>query len=152
MPDIETRWFFRKAYDFLNEELFRGTLPSVKVTLNEHDPEVCASFWPRRDGSGSWELALNVAAMDDSRIHTLAILAHEMVHVHVEIYCEPDPDDHHDYQFEEKMLEIGLQPVAEYPDGIIKGGPFEKAYEKMVPLIPGWATEREKYLRDLYRY
>ena len=63
---------FQGAYDFLNRELFGGSLPHVLVTLQRHakaygyfSPE---RFVGRRDGREARELAMNP---DQLRAHGL---------------------------------------------------------------------------------
>lgn len=77
---------FQVAYDFLNKELFGGSLSHVLVTLQRHAKAkgyfAADRFEGRVDGAKAHELAMNpdvFTGRSDELI--VSTLAHEMVHV-----------------------------------------------------------------------
>ncbi len=138
---------FQVAYDFLNLELFNGTLPQVFVTLQRH-ANAKGYFSPNRFQGRSekvkaHELALNPDIFTDrSDEEILSTLAHEMVHVWQQTYGKPPRSSYHDRQWAAKMKETGLYPTSTGEPGgketgqslshyIIPGGKYEIAYAKL---------------------
>jgi hypothetical protein len=138
---------FQEAYDFLNTELFRGTLPHVLVTLQRH-AKAKGYFSPERfsgriEDAAAHELAMNpdsFTGRTDEDI--LSTLAHEMAHVWQQSHGTPPRRSYHDRQWAAKMKEIGLQPSTTGAPGgketgqsvthyILPGGPYAKAYAKL---------------------
>ena len=138
---------FQEAYDFLNAELFAGSLPHVLVTLQRQanakgyfSPE---RFVGRTEKTAVHELAMNpdcFTGRDDEAI--LSTLAHEMAHVWQQTHGTPPRRSYHDRQWASKMKEIGLQPSTTGEPGgretgqsvthyIIPGGAYAKAYAKL---------------------
>jgi len=138
---------FQKAYDFLNAELFGGSLPDVLVTLQRQAKArgyFAADRFAARDGkSAAHELAMNpdtFTGRSDKDI--LSTLAHEMAHVWQQTHGKPPRRCYHDRQFAAKMKEIGLQPSDTGAPGgketgqnmthyIIPGGSYEVAFAKL---------------------
>jgi predicted RNA-binding Zn-ribbon protein involved in translation (DUF1610 family) len=137
---------FQGAYDFLNRELFGGSLPHVLVTLQRH-ARVYGYFSPerfvgRRDGGEAHELAMNPDHFGRTDQEILSTLAHEMAHVWQQTHGRPPRRCYHDREWAAKMREIGLQPsTTGQPGGqetgqtvshyIVPGGRFAKAYHKL---------------------
>src|SRR5262245_5309510 len=138
---------FQKAYDFLNRELFAGSLPQVLVTLQRHantrgyfSPE---RFSGRVDKAAVHELALNPDTFTGSTDEViLSTLVHEMAHVWQQTHGKAPRKGYHDRQWAGKMQEIGLQPSSTGEEGgaetgqsmthyIIPEGRFAKAYAKL---------------------
>jgi hypothetical protein len=138
---------FQKAFDFLNRELFAGSLPQVLVTLQRHansrgyfSPE---RFKGRVEKQTVHELALNpdtFTGRTDEMI--LSTLVHEMCHVWQETYGEPSRRGYHNRQWASKMREIGLQPTTTGAPGgmetgqavthyILPDGKYTKAFAKL---------------------
>lgn len=146
---------FQDAYDFLNAELFAGTLPHVLVTLQRHAKArgyfSAERFQGRADDSAAHELAMNpdsfVGRTDEDICSTLA---HEMAHVWQQTHGKPPRRAYHDRQWAAKMKEIGLQPTSTGEPGgketgehmthtIIPGGPFARAFAKLAK--QGWRLD-----------
>ena len=137
---------FQAAYDFLNTELFSGSLPHVLVTLQRH-AKAKGYFAPNRfagriEQGTAHELAMNpdvFTGRSDKLI--LSTLAHEMVHVWQQTYGKIPRRAYHDKQWSEKMKAVGLYPSTTGEPGgketgqsvthyIIEGGSYDQAYAK----------------------
>ena len=148
-PSITEREYraFQSAYDFLNTELFAGSLPHVLVTLQRH-ANAKGYFAPDRfagrvEQSTAHELAMNpdvFTGRTDKLI--LSTLAHEMVHVWQQTHGKAPRRAYHDRQWAEKMKAVGLYPSTTGEPGgketgqsvthyIIPGGSYERAYAKL---------------------
>ena len=146
---------FQDAYDFLNAELFGGTLPHVLVTLQRHakargyfSPE---RFQGRINDAAAHELAMNpdtFIGRSDEEI--LSTLAHEMAHVWQQAHGKPPRRSYHDRQWAAKMKEIGLQPTTTGEPGgketgqhmthyIVGGGAYARAFVKLA--AKGWRLD-----------
>lgn len=138
---------FQIAYDFLNAELFSGSLPHVLVTFQRH-AKAKGYFAPERfigrtETAKAHELAMNpdvFTGRSDELI--LSTLAHEMTHVWQQTFGKPPRRAYHDRQWASKMKEVGLQPTTTGEPGgkevgqsvthyIIPGGPYARAYAKL---------------------
>jgi hypothetical protein len=135
---------FQAAYDFLNTQLFEGSLPDVLVTLqrqaNSRGYFAAERFAGRVDETTVHELALNpdtFIGRDDRDI--CSTLAHEMVHVWQETHGTPPRRAYHDREWAAKMKAIGLQPSTTGAPGgketgqrvthyIIEGGRYAQAF------------------------
>lgn len=116
-PSITEREYraFQAAYDFLNTELFFGSLPHVLVTLQRH-ANAKGYFAPDRfagrvQQSTAHELAMNpdvFTGRSDKLI--LSTLVHEMVHVWQQTFGKVPRRAYHDKQWAQKMKAIGLYP------------------------------------------
>ena len=137
----------QQAYDFLNRELFSGSLPQVLVTLQRH-ARTYGYFSPQRfsgriEKTSVHELALNpdgFAGRTDAMI--LSTLVHEMCHVWQQTHGKAPRKGYHDRQWAAKMKEVGLQPSSTGEEGgaetgqsmshyILPGGRYEVAYAKL---------------------
>jgi hypothetical protein len=146
---------FQDAYDYLNAELFGGTLPHVLVTLQRHAKArgyfSADRFQGRTDESAAHELAMNpdsfIGRSDEDICSTLA---HEMAHVWQQSHGTPPRRAYHDRQWAAKMKEIGLQPTSTGEPGgketgqhmthyITPGGAFAKAFAKLAK--GGWRLD-----------
>ena len=146
---ITTREYraFQVAYDFLNAELFGGTLPHVLVTFQRH-AKAKGYFAPDRfegrdDGTKAHELAMNPDVFTGRTDELIcSTLAHEMVHVWQQTHGKPPRRAYHDRQWAAKMKEIGLQPTDTGAPGgrevgqsvthyIIPGGAYAVAFAKL---------------------
>jgi len=138
---------FQVAYDFLNEQLFAGSLPHVLVTLQRHAKAkgyfAADRFEGRTDGAKAHELAMNpdvFTGRSDELI--LSTLAHEMAHVWQQTHGKAPRAAYHDRQWAAKMKEIGLHPTTTGEPGgketgqsvthyIIPDGAYARAYAKL---------------------
>jgi SprT-like family len=132
---------FQQAYDFFNTELFGGSLPQVLVTLQRHakaygyfSPE---RFIGRAGQEAAHELAMNPDHFGRTDEVILSTLVHEMVHVWQQECGHAPRRGYHDWQWADKMKEVGLYPSDTHKPGgketgqhmghyIIEGGPFAK--------------------------
>jgi predicted SprT family Zn-dependent metalloprotease len=138
---------FQRAYDFLNAELFAGTLPHVLVTL-QRQANTRGYFAPERfNGRGSvakvHELAMNPDTFTGrTDCDIISTLLHEMAHVWQDTHGKPPRRAYHDRQWAAKMKEVGLYPSSTGAEGgketgqkmthyIVKGGAFERAFAKL---------------------
>jgi len=138
---------FQEAYDFLNAELFAGTLPHVLVTLQRH-AKAKGYFSPERFTGRVKKAAVHELAMNPDSFtgrtdeEILSTLAHEMAHVWQQTHGTPPRRSYHDRQWAAKMKEIGLQPSTTGAPGgketgqsvthyIIAGGAYAEAYAKL---------------------
>ncbi|MBB5061198.1 putative SprT family Zn-dependent metalloprotease [Granulicella aggregans] len=148
-PTITEREYqaFQAAYNFLNTELFAGSLPHVLVTFQRHANAkgyfAADRFEGRIDGAKAHELAMNpdvFTSRTDELI--LSTLAHEMAHVWQQTHGTPPRRAYHDRQWAAKMKEIGLQPSTTGELGgketgqsvthyIIPGGAYSRAYANL---------------------
>ena len=166
---------FQVAYDFLNTELFSGTLPHVLVTLQRH-AKAKGYFAPNRftgrnEKSKAHELAMNpdvFTGRSDELI--LSTLAHEMAHVWQQTYGRAPRRAYHDREWAAKMKEIGLQPTTTGEPGgkeigqsvthyVVPGGPYAKAYLRLAATgfhlnwqSQPFSTERKKKAASKTKY
>lgn len=137
-----------QAFDYLNQTLFQGTLPSALVTFqrraNSRGHYSPGSFEARGDATITTdEIALNPDAFEgrtDEQI--FSTLAHEMAHLWQQVHGKAPTRAYHDKQWAAKMEEIGLMPSdTGMPGGkktgarvthyIIPGGAFSQSYEAL---------------------
>lgn len=136
------------AYDHFNRHLFKGDLAPVLITLvrkgrsmgyYHHDQFVAARGTQKAD-----EICLNPAFFGISSIMcVLSTLVHEMVHKWQEDFGTVGKRAHHNRQWADRMLEVGLCPSdTGLPGGkmtgekmdhyIIRDGAFHVACEKLL--------------------
>jgi len=143
---------FQTAYDFLNTELFAGSLPQVLVTLQRKANTrgyFGADRFQGREGSGAaHDLALNPDAFigrTDEQI--CSTLAHEMAHVWQQAHGKPSRNGYHNKEWAAKMIEIGLMPTDTGENGgkqtgahvthyVLPGGAYAQAFAKL-----GWRLD-----------
>ena len=134
-----------RAYDWFNKHLFGSKLPSCLVTL-QRKKGAYGYFSPRRFeskfGSGVRdEIALNPDEFSRSDKEVLSTLVHEMVHLWQECFGAPGRGRYHNLEWANKMLEIGLRPIAngneqkmtgdKVTHRIVDGGLFDTCYGKL---------------------
>lgn len=106
----------QQCYNYYNQNLFNGDLPSVMITL-QRKSKARGYFSPNRftsrDGDATTdELALNpdvFAGRADYEI--LSTLVHEMCHVWQAHYGKPSRKGYHNREWANKMIEVGLIPT-----------------------------------------
>jgi predicted SprT family Zn-dependent metalloprotease len=138
---------FQQAFDFLNAQLFKGSLPQVLVTL-QRSSKSRGYFAPNRfQGRGNktttHEIALNPDTFcDETDERILSTLAHEMAHLWQQVHGKAPRRCYHDRQWAGKMKEIGLHPSTTGAPGghetgqncshyVMKVGPYARAYAKL---------------------
>jgi len=154
-PVWEQSWAMQQAYDWLNDELFIGTLPPVMLTLSRNNNIIGGYFTPSRwfneDGLAIGEIAINANCLKASGIvRAMVVLLHEMLHLWQYSHGKPSRAGYHNQEWADKSKEIGLKPYT--LDGketgqavdtvLIPGGLAEKAIADMPEefTVP-WMTE-----------
>jgi predicted SprT family Zn-dependent metalloprotease len=139
---------FQQAYDWFNEKLFDGTLPSVLITLQRGGRTSGYFSYKRfshRIGENSiHEIALNPAHFSNySDTAILAILVHESCHAWQWVHGKPSRTGYHNHQWANKMKSVGLYPSSTgQPHGketgqhmshyIVLDDPFSRACRELI--------------------
>jgi hypothetical protein len=156
-PTAETYNGLDHAFNFFNKALFEQRLPPVMFTLTRRTGANgyfhAEQFKHRADGDATHEIALNPNAMDRDIRAVLGTLVHEMTHLEQQEYGTPSKGGHHNMQWANMMLRVGLTPT----DGtgkmtgrkvthmIDEGGPFDTALADLMPFdIPYFTQPRAK--------
>lgn len=147
LPTREAYSELQHAYDFFNEELFQGQLPSCLITL-QREKSTFGYFSANRFGSiqGGYtdEIALNptyFAAVP--LLETMQTLVHEMCHLWQHHLGKPGRVRYHNDEWANKMESIGLMPSStgqpggrrtgdRMADYAIEGGPFLEAVKRLI--------------------
>lgn len=147
LPTREAYSELQQAYDFFNEELFEGQLPSCLITL-QREKSTFGYFSAKRFGSiqGGYtdEIAMNptyFAAVP--LLETMQTLAHEMCHLWQHHFGKPGRVRYHNDEWANKMESIGLMPSStgqpggrrtgdRMADYAIEGGPFLEATKRLI--------------------
>ena len=134
----------QEAYNFLDQELFGGELPTCLITLHRR-PKSRGYFIGDNFSSliledeKTSEIALNPDTFKNrSNKDILSTLAHEMVHLWQHIFGKPSRSGYHNAEWGKKMQAVGLMPSdTGQPGGkktgdrmthyIVAGGPFDVA-------------------------
>lgn len=113
-PTIETYAGLDKAFNHFNERLFENRLPPVLFTLTRkrgaHGYFWAEQFKHREDGDSTHEIALNPNTMDRTLEAVLSTLVHEMTHLEQEEFGTPGKKGHHNREWVQLMLRVGLIP------------------------------------------
>ena len=155
-PTAETYAGLEKAFDHFNKTLFNSRLSPVMFTLTRRRG-AHGYFWAEqfshRDGDKTHEIALNPQTMDREIGAVLSTLVHEMTHLEQEEYGTPSKNGHHNQEWAELMLRVGLT-TDNFKGGmtgrkvshtINAGGAFELAMADLMPFdIPYFTQPREK--------
>jgi predicted SprT family Zn-dependent metalloprotease len=113
-PTKQTYDELQLAYDWFNQHLFAGALPSCLITL-QRNKRTMGYFSKERfvdhGGLKTDEIAMNpeyfaVQTVED----VLSTLVHEMVHLWQEHFGKPGRGKYHNQQWADKMIAIGLCP------------------------------------------
>jgi hypothetical protein len=158
-PSTETYSGLEKAFNHFNKVLFEDRLPPVMFTLTRKRG-AHGYFWAEqfnhRDGDTTHEIALNPMTMDRSIEAVLSTLVHEMTHLEQQEYGTPSKGGHHNMEWANMMMRVGLTPTDTGAEGgkmtgrkvthmIDEGGPFECAMADLMPFdIPYFTKPREK--------
>lgn len=145
-PTEELYKAFTKAYNFFNEELFKGELSPCMVTVARGKPYY-GCFMPKRwkDDNGQLvhEISMNTAYFhEQSMIEVFQTLVHEMCHLWQFDYGKPSRNGYHNKEWANKMESIGLIPSDTFKEGGARtgqkmgdypqeGGAFQAACEKL---------------------
>jgi predicted SprT family Zn-dependent metalloprotease len=142
-PTHDTYTQFDRAYDYFNDALFAGNLPSCVITMQRHRKAYGyfhGSTWIDAKGKTiTDEIAMNPDKFGArSTAETLSTLVHEMCHLWQHHFGKPSRGRYHNKEWAAKMEEVGLIPsdtgeaggrktgekVSHY---IQPEGPFERA-------------------------
>ena len=148
----------QRAYDFFGPRLFGLALPDVLFAYQRRPQSgghyAHERYASRGDGSKCSELVLNPDSFigrDDRWI--VSVFVHEMTHVWQFAHGKPSGNYHyHNAQWAAKMESIGLMPSntgavggkrtgAKMSHYILKGGPFDQAFDELE--ATGWKLEME---------
>lgn len=158
-PTAETYAGLERAFDHFNKELFAERLTPVMFTLTRRTGAhgyFHAEQFKHRDGDATHEIALNPNTMDRDIRAVLSTLVHEMTHLEQELYGKPSKGGHHNMEWANLMLAVGLTPTDTGGEGgkmtgrkvthmIDEGGPFDVAFQDLMPFdIPYFTQPREK--------
>ena len=115
-PTTQTYSEFSTAFDYFNTHLFRGKLPSVLITLKAKPRSfghyAHGRFVSLADSQTTTdEIAMNPLHFRDRSVEqTLSTLVHEMVHLQQAHFGKPSAGAHHNREWVELMLAVGLHP------------------------------------------
>ena len=158
-PTAETYAGLERAFDHFNKELFGERRTPVMFTLTRRTGAhgyFHAEQFKHRDGDATHEIALNPNTMDRDIRAVLATLVHEMTHLEQELYGKPSKGGHHNMEWANLMLAVGLTPTDTGNEGgkmtgrkvthmIDEGGPFDVAFQDLMPFdIPYFTQPRDK--------
>lgn len=154
-PSTETYAGLERAFNHFNERLFDNRLPPVMFTLTRRRG-AHGYFWAEqfkhRDGDSTHEIALNPNTMDRNIEAVLSTLVHEMTHLEQQEYGKPGKNGHHNAEWAQLMLRVGLTPTdgsgkmtgRKITHTIDEGGPFDVALSELMPFdIPYFTQPRE---------
>jgi len=146
-PTEEFYSLFQFLYDFINQDLFKNSLPDCMITITRKT-QTFGYFSPKRwvneEQTKSDEIAINPTYFDQyPLIEILQTLTHEMCHLWQYHFGTPSKRTYHNKEWGEKMISLGLMPsntgkpegkttgqqMMEYP---IPNKPFEKMANKLV--------------------
>ena len=138
----------QSAYDFYNDHLFEGALPSCILTFQRERRTMGYFSYQRfrNPGTGAWsdEIALNPEYFPlYPMLEVLQTLVHEMVHQWQYHHGKPSRTCYHDRQWADKMENVGLMPTdtglpggkrtgQKVADYAIPGGRFELATSQLL--------------------
>lgn len=158
-PTAETYNGLQAAFDHFNKALFDQRLPPVMFTLTRRTGAhgyFHAEQFKHRDGDQTHEIALNPNTMDREMRAVLSTLVHEMTHLEQQEYGKPSKGGHHNMEWANMMLKVGLTPTDTGNEGgkmtgrkvthmIDEGGPFDVAFQDLMPFdIPYFTQPRDK--------
>lgn len=154
-PSTETYAGLEKAFNHFNEALFENRLPPVMFTLTRKRGThgyFHAEQFAHRDGDKTHEIALNPNSMGREISAVLATLVHEMTHLEQQEYGKPSKNGHHNMEWANLMIRVGLTPTDTGNEGgkmtgrkvthmIDPDGPFMAALEDLMPFDIPYFTQ-----------
>lgn len=151
-PTAETYAGLERAFDHFNAALFENRLSPVMFTLTRRRG-AHGYFWAEqfnhRDGDKTHEIALNPQSMDREIGAVLSTLVHEMTHLEQQEYGTPGKNGHHNIEWAELMMRVGLTPDngkggmtgRKVSHTIDAGGAFELAMADLMPFDLPYFTQ-----------
>ena len=103
-----------KSFTYFNNTLFNGELPDCLILVTRK-ANAHGFFSPdsiEYQGEKKCVIALNPRTMGRKTIQVLSTLVHEMVHLWQYTYGNFSTNGYHNIEWGEKMMSIGLKPVA----------------------------------------
>ncbi len=162
-PTNDTYLQLDTAYDYFNQTLFAGRLPSCVMTLHRKKGAYGYFWfdtWSERDGEQRTdEIALNPETFQQrSTPEVLSTLVHEMCHLQQFHFGKPSRNGYHNKEWAALMTAVGLVPSATgQPEGkttgqkmsqyIAEGGAFAQACSALIDQgfsIPWQAITRDE--------
>lgn len=134
-----------EAYDFFNEELFKGKLPKCVITLSRQSKSALGYYRHEafeKDGDKASEIALNPDYMARGDRDSFGTLVHEMVHCQQFNFGNDIPSGgYHNKEWGKLMMKVGLTPSSTGQRGgsrtgknmshyIEDDGKFDEAFKK----------------------
>lgn len=133
---------YLKSFDYYNKVLFNDNLPSCLLNFSRKNKNVMGFYSPKRWESGEQkadEISLNPDLLKRPLQEVMGTLVHEMCHLWQCSYGQPSRSGYHNWEFAEKMEEVGLitsntgepggkrvgQRMTHY---VTDGGPFDVAF------------------------
>ena len=116
-PTTKTYTSLTTAYDFLNRELFGGSLPPCLITMQRHTGAYGYFSGDRFANTSNPKEITDEIALNPNHFATrkatevLSTLAHEMCHLWQHHFGKHPRGGYHDRQWAAKMHEIGLLPT-----------------------------------------
>jgi predicted SprT family Zn-dependent metalloprotease len=159
-PTQEQFEAYQKIFDYMNQKLFGGSVPPCLLNFSRKAKTYgffVRDQWQSGDQK-THEISLNPTHLARRpTVETVSTLVHEMCHLWQHVYGKPGRGGYHNKEWAEKMEAIGLMPSdTEVPGGkkigdkvshyVMKGGPYEKAFEEMPKeyLLPWVSVEIDK--------
>lgn len=145
-PTDESYQPFQKAYDFFNERLFEGKLPSCLITFQRQKRimgYVSLERWVNKRKEYTHELAINPEYFANFPLMEICqTLCHEMVHIWQAHAGTPGRQNYHNMEWARKMIAIGLMPSSTGEPGgdmtgqsmmdyILEDGLFKLAFDEL---------------------
>lgn len=146
-PTKEAYLAIEQAYDFFNQRLFGGELPSCLVVF-QRQPKmmgyVSHQRWINREKSLVDELAINPEYfLGYPLLEVLQTLVHEQCHIWQNHFGKPGRRSYHNKEWADKMRDVGLMPsTTGQPGGrrtgehmndyVIYGGQFQEACYELI--------------------
>lgn len=113
MPLIEQSQAYHGAFDWFNEKLFNGQLPSPMLCLTRNANVIGGYFnhakWHDENGNSIDEIAINANMMEQGNIVELMhTLIHEMIHLKQQHFGKPSRHGYHNTEFADWAELMGL--------------------------------------------
>jgi predicted SprT family Zn-dependent metalloprotease len=136
-----------KAFDYFNKALFGGTLPPCILNFSrKRNTHGFFSYqrWKERGKKDfdTHEISLTPTTLYREPILVYSTLVHEQCHLWQYEFGKPSRNGYHNKEWANKMIEVGLMPTDTGQKGgkitgqsmthyVVKGGAYEKVFEKM---------------------
>ena len=160
-PAIEQWQNYQAAFDYFNQRLFEGQLPSCILNFSRHNQDRSRGYFSakrcHKDGQITHEINLSPRILTtDEPIRSLSTLVHEMVHLWQHTFGHPPKNCYHNKEWADKMDAIGLTPSTTGEPGgkrtgmscshfVLKDGPYDRVFhEAPKEIVLPWLPMHEK--------